>query len=134
MLALACCVLLVACASTKTSGSAQGGALYLCGCGPDCKCTTVAVKPGKCHCGKDLVAAHPLKIEEGSVLACSCGAKCTCTADASDAAKCGCGKPIRKASLNGSGLYYCGCGGSCCATVSEKPGKCKCGKELVKAD
>jgi len=132
--ALVCSVLLVSCAST-TSGSkaAKAGALYVCGCGPDCKCTTVAVKPGKRHCGKDLVAVHPLKVEDDSVLACSCGADCKCTLDASDPTKCGCGKPVRKVSLKGSGLYYCACGGGCCVTISDKPGKCKCGMDLKKA-
>ncbi|MCP5531870.1 MAG: hypothetical protein H7A48_01735 [Akkermansiaceae bacterium] len=28
---------------------------YVCDCGPDCTCTTVSDKPGKCGCGRDLV-------------------------------------------------------------------------------
>ena len=135
ILALACSVLLVACKSTNPSSTAaKSTALYLCGCGADCKCTTVAVKPGKCGCGKDLVAVHPLKMEGDQVLACPCSADCKCTLDVNDPGKCGCGKPIRKASLKGSGLYYCACGGTCCVTISDKPGKCACGKDLKKAD
>ena len=135
VLALACSLFLVSCASTTSPPKgAKAGTLYLCGCGADCKCTAVAVKPGKCGCGKDLVAVHPLKVEADSVLACSCGADCKCAPDAKDPAKCGCGKPIRKVALKGSGLYYCACGGTCCATISDKPGKCHCGKDLKKAD
>jgi hypothetical protein len=135
ILALACAVLAASCSSTTTAHrGSKGGALYLCGCGADCNCATVAVKPGKCGCGKDLVAVHPLKIEAGSVVACSCSGDCKCTLNTQDPTKCGCGKPIRKASLKGSGLYYCGCGGTCCATISDKPGKCDCGKDLKKAD
>jgi hypothetical protein len=134
MLGLACSFLLVSCTTTTPPpGGAKAGALYLCGCGADCQCTTVAVKPGKCGCGKDLVAVHPLKLEAGSVLACSCSADCTCTLDARNPATCGCGKPIRKVALKGSGLYYCACGGTCCLTISDRPGKCKCGNDLKKA-
>ena len=135
ILVLACCLSLVSCASTKTTATgAKAGALYLCGCGPDCKCETVALKPGKCGCGKDLVAVHPLKLDGDSVVACSCGAGCNCTLNAQDSTKCGCGKPIRKVSLKGSGLYHCACGGDCCVVISDKPGKCGCGKDLKKAD
>ena len=134
MLALVCSFLLVSCTSTPPPPSgAKAGALYLCGCGTDWKCVTVAVKPGKCGRGKDLVAVHPLKVEADSVLACSCGADCNCVLDANDPAKCGCGKPIRKVALKGNGLYYCACGGTCCVTISDKPGMCKCGKDLKKA-
>ena len=131
---LACSLLLVSCKSTPPPNRAKGGALYLCGCGADCKCATVTVKPGKCGCGKDLVAVHPLKVEADSVLACSCGAECKCTLDDKDAAKCGCGKPIRKVALKGSGLYYCACGGTCCVIISDMPGQCNCGKNLKRAD
>lgn len=133
MLVFACSILLISCASTTTAkSSAKAAPLYVCGCS-DCTCQTVALKPGKCTCGKDLVGVHPLKIEGDSVLACPCGADCTCVWDAKDPGNCGCGKPIRKIALKGSGLYYCACGGSCCVTLSDKPGKCKCGRDLKKA-
>jgi hypothetical protein len=33
----------------------------------------------------------------------------------------------------GDEVYVCGCGAGCpCLTMSKKPGKCKCGKDLVK--
>ena len=135
VLALACSCFLVSCTSTTPPPKgAKAGPLYLCGCGVDCKCATVAVKPGKCGCGKDLVAVHPLKVEGDSVLACSCSAGCKCALDAKDPGKCGCGKLIRKVALKGSGLHYCACGGTCYATISNKPGKCDCGKDLKKAD
>ena len=133
VLALACSLLLISCTSTTPpTNRAKAGAVYLCSCA-DCKCTTVAVKPGKCGCGKDLVAVHPLKLEADTLLACSCSADCTCAPDAKDPSKCGCGKPIRKVALKGSGLYYCGCDGTCCVTISDKPGKCHCGNDLKKA-
>jgi len=134
MLGLACSFFLVSCASTTTpSSGAKTTALYLCGCEADCQCVMVAVKPGKCGCGKDRVAVHPLKVEGGSVLVCSCGGNCTCALNANDPTKCGCGKPVRKVALKGTGLYYCACGGTCCVTISDKPGKCKCGNDLKKA-
>ena len=53
--------------------------------------------------------------------------------DAKDATKCGCGEKLKKVSLKGTGLYSCGCGPTCtCNTLSDKPGKCGCGKDLVK--
>ena len=33
----------------------------------------------------------------------------------------------------GEEVYVCGCGAACpCGTISKKPGKCSCGKDLVK--
>ena len=134
ILAVACTFFLVSCASTPASlKEAKVGVLYLCGCGADCQCVKIAVKSGKCGCGKEMVAVHPLKLEGDMVLACSCSGDCKCAFDAKDPAKCGCGKPIRKVALKGSGLYYCACGGTCCVTISDKPGMCKCGKDLKKA-
>jgi hypothetical protein len=135
VLTLACSLLLVSCTSTTPSShGAKASALYLCPCSADCSCATVAVKPGKCGCGKELVAVHPLKVEAGSVLACPCGPRCGCTLDAKDPTKCGCGKAVRKVTLKGSGLYYCACEGGCCVVISDKPGKCGCGKDLKQAD
>lgn len=134
-LVLGCSLFLTAC---KTGNpSAQGGqrdTLYVCGCGDDCKCTTVSANPGKCGCGKALQPGHVKKVEGEIALLCMCDPGCKCALDPKDPAKCGCGKPIRKLSLKGSGVYFCNCGSSCaCNTVSDKPGQCKCGMALKRA-
>lgn len=107
--------------------------LYVCNCGPECKCNTVSTKPGNCTCGEKLAPMHILKIEGDEALLCTCGKGCTCKLDPDDPAKCGCGKAVKKVSLKG--LYVCNCGSGCmCNTVSDKPGKCRCGAELRKVE
>jgi len=116
---------------TAKQAPAQGTVLYVCNCGADCKCDTVATKPGKCACGKKHVQMHVLKIENNEATLCQCGKECQCKINESDATKCGCGKPVKRVSLKG--LYVCGCGEGCtCNTISNKPGKCKCGQSLKK--
>jgi hypothetical protein len=136
LLALGCAFFLASC---KTAGSSaqsdRHDLLYVCGCGPDCKCSTVSAKPGKCGCGHALVTGHVKKVEGDVALLCLCDPGCKCALDAKDPAKCGCGKPIRKVSLKGTGIYFCNCGASCaCNTVSDKPAQCKCGMALKRAD
>lgn len=118
----------------KTAKKAAKGAenvLYVCNCGPDCKCNTVATKPGKCTCGADLAPMHILKIEGDTALVCTCGKDCTCKLDPKDPSKCGCGKDVRKVSIKDK--YVCSCPAGCeCNTVSDNPGKCKCGADLKK--
>lgn len=107
--------------------------LYVCNCGDACQCNTVATKPGKCSCGKELAAMHVLKIEKDEAILCTCGKGCSCAIDAKDPNKCGCGKPVKKVSLKG--LYVCNCGPTCtCNSISDKPGKCRCGSELKKIE
>jgi len=109
--------------------------IYTCACGPDCNCGMVSTKPGKCKCGKDMVAGHVLKVEGSEALVCTCGDKCTCKLDPNDPTKCGCGKPVKRVDLKGSGLYFCNCGGACmCNYVSDMPGECRCGMPLKKVD
>ena len=116
-------------------GMAQGSTvIYWCDCGPECKCNTVSLKPGKCGCGKEMAGGHVVFMEGNTALACTCGPTCTCKIDPQDHTKCGCGKPIKKINLEGTGLYFCNCGGSCgCNTISDKPGACKCGMQLHQA-
>ncbi len=109
--------------------------LYVCNCGPECKCNSVATAPGNCKCGKPLVAYHVVKVEGDEALLCTCGGDCKCAIDPADSSKCGCGNPVKRVSLKGSGIYFCNCGGSCfCNTVSDQPGNCKCGMPLKKVD
>ncbi len=104
---------------------------YVCNCADDCKCNTISKEPGKCTCGKDLVAMHLLAIEKDQAVFCRCGADCTCERSKDDPSKCGCGKPVKMVSLKGK--YVCQCGASCnCGAISDKPGKCGCGKDMKK--
>jgi len=87
-----------------------GDTLYVCGCGPGCACDTAKAGPGKCHCGKDLVKAKVTKVENGSV-----------TVDLGKGAT----QVIKTP-------YKCGCKDCKCNTAAFGPGKCHCGKDLVK--
>jgi hypothetical protein len=119
-------------AEAQPAADARHDQVYVCNCGPSCTCGTVAVEPGTCECGQELVQAHVVKIEGNMASLCTCGGDCTCTIDAEDPTKCGCGKDVRVVSLEGTGLYYCNCGGSCtCNFVSDEPGTCSCGMELT---
>ena len=130
--------LIAGCASMKTAGTQaeRHDVLYFCDCGPQCKCKTVSTKPGKCACGAPLRWGHVIKMEGNVAVVCQCKKGCTCTGlDPKDPSKCACGTPIRRIDLTGTGIYFCNCGGSCfCNTVSDKPGKCKCGMDLKKVD
>ena len=86
------------------------------------------------RCGHALVAGRVLKVDGTDALVCPSGAECQCAFNPADSTKCGCGKPVRKMSLEGSGLYVCACGSSCCTTISAGPGKCKCGMALKRVD
>jgi hypothetical protein len=89
-----------------------GDEIYVCSCGEACKCGTLANKEGECGCGKPLVKATVSKVEKGKVFY---------KVD---------GKEI-SAPLQGK--FMCGCGGGCnCGFVSQKAGKCGCGKDMVK--
>jgi hypothetical protein len=53
MKTIAALALLALCSCASTAVKKQ----YVCGCGSDCpKCETVSDSPGKCACGKPLVA------------------------------------------------------------------------------
>jgi hypothetical protein len=118
------------------SGMGQGSSvIYWCACGPDCKCNTVSLKPGKCSCGTEMAGGHVVFTEGNTALVCTCGPTCTCKIDPNDHTKCGCGKPIKRINLEGTGIYFCNCGGACgCNTLSDKPGACTCGMPLHQAN
>lgn len=150
VLMLACVAIIVGCGAAPTETSApvevaveetqaaepvvevRNDVVYVCGCGPECDCDTVALEPGTCTCGTELTATHLVKVEENEGLLCTCGADCSCELDAEDATKCSCGSDIRRVSFEGTGIHYCKCGGSCtCNFVSSEPGTCSCGMELI---
>ena len=85
--------MLTACkTSDATAKTVRRDAVYVCGCGPDCKCKPgVSLQPGKCGCGRDLVAAHLTRVERDVASACVCGTDCKCAVDTKDLTKCGCG-------------------------------------------
>ena len=106
--------------------------VFVCACGPDCQCNSVATEAGTCTCGTELKQTHLVKVEGHEGLLCTCDAGCTCEINAEDDTKCACGGDLRRVSFEGTGLYYCNCGGSCtCNFVSSEAGKCSCGMDLV---
>jgi len=94
----------------KFTGKA-GDTIYVCGCGAGCKCGSMANTEAKCGCGKDMVQATVTKVEKGKVFYKVGGDELSAPAQ---------------------GKYACGCGEGCnCGAISQKPGKCGCGKDLI---
>ena len=111
---------------------ARHDVVYVCNCGPQCTCNSMATAPGSCSCGEQLAWAHMVKVEGDEALLCTCAEGCTCAIDPADESKCACGNDLRRMSFKGTGLHYCNCGGSCtCNFVSSEAGKCSCGMDLV---
>ena len=119
-----------------SSEEPRNDVLYTCDCGPECKCNSMSTKPGNCACGKPMKWGHVIKTEGDEAILCTCAEGCKCSGlDPNDPAKGACGNPVKRVSLKGTGIYFCNCGGSCaCNTVSDGPGKCKCGMDLKKVD
>ncbi len=89
-----------------------GETVYVCGCGAGCDCQTISRNDGKCSCDKPLVKTTVIKIEKGKLLAAVNGAE---------------------QAFSTKAKYACGCGEGCnCGTISQKPGKCTCGKKMKK--
>lgn len=89
-----------------------GDELYVCGCGKKCDCDSMAMKPGKCTCGKPMVKGTVTKVEDGKAMI----------------------KTDKEERwFKTVGRYACACGASCdCNMISQKPGKCTCGKAMKK--
>jgi hypothetical protein len=93
-----------------------GDTVYACDCGEGCPCNTLSKKPGNCACGKEMVEAKVVKVEEGTASLQAQGWE----------------KPLVFKTV---GKYACDCGPSCdCNTISQNPGKCVCGKDLKKVE
>lgn len=90
----------------------EGSTAYVCGCGEKCGCEVASMKAGKCSCGHELQKVSVTKVKEN---------KAYYTVDG------------KERSVKTLGKYSCACGGDCCQTISQKAGKCQCGKELAKA-
>ena len=115
-------IIVLFCAAVAFAGSSGkmelkvGDEIYACNCGADCPCNTMSRMPGKCTCGKDMVKAKVMSVEEGQVML---------KADSWDS-----GRPFKT-----TGKYTCACGPDCkCDTISQNPGKCTCGKEMKKVE
>lgn len=116
-LALIVVVMIVAFGFALTAQAAKekfeakaGDVIYVCGCGAGCKCGTIAKQEGKCACGTKLVKTTVTRIENGRAFYKVDGEELS-------------------ASLTGK--YYCACDKCDCATISQKAGKCGCGKALM---
>jgi hypothetical protein len=98
---------------TKATFEAKAGdVIYVCGCGEGCDCGSLGKKEGKCDCGKKLVKTTVTKIEKDRLYYKLDGKELSA--------------PI-------TGKYACGCGDGCnCGSISQKPGKCGCGKDMIK--
>lgn len=89
-----------------------GDTIYVCSCGAGCACGSLASKEGTCGCGKALVKSTVTRVEKGKVYYKLDGKELSA--------------PVK-------GKYGCGCGEGCnCGSLSQKPGKCGCGSDMVK--
>jgi hypothetical protein len=91
-----------------------GDEVYVCNCGENCPCNTMSRNPGNCTCGNEMVKAKVLKVEPG---------KAEVKAESWDKARV----------FKTIGKYTCNCGPNCkCDTISQNPGKCTCGADMIK--
>jgi hypothetical protein len=87
-----------------------GDEVFACACGPECACQTLSRKEGSCACGKPLVKAKVKSVGDGTAVLLIGG---------------------KEQTFKTVGKYMCACGDACkCDTISQKPGKCACGKEM----
>jgi molybdopterin-binding protein len=87
-----------------------GDEVYACACGAGCPCDTLSRKDGVCSCNKPMVKAKVTKVEEG---------KATLLVNSEARA------------FKTTGKFACACPPACeCGTISQKAGKCPCGKEM----
>lgn len=92
----------------------QGDAVFVCACGEGCDCKTMSRKEGKCSCGKALGKGVITSIEGDKAMV-QLGEK--------------------EIPFTTKAKYTCDCGETCkCDTISQKPGKCSCGKEMKKVE
>lgn len=132
MVALCCFGLGIAAFSVtaeETAGTAKKAckmqSVFAC---PGCK--GMAAVAGTCtKCEKTMAEKHVLGVKDGEAMVCDCPATCTCNAAGVKDDKCGCGKPVMK--MSAKGMCVCPSG---CPKISDKAGKCPCGKELKKVE
>jgi len=92
----------------------QGETVYVCACGEGCDCKTISRKEGKCSCGNALGKGVVSSVEGDTAMIKLDGKEIAFTTKAK---------------------HTCNCGEVCnCGTISQKPGKCSCGKEMKKVE
>jgi hypothetical protein len=108
------CILLVGFSSAvpaQESGRMNvkpGDEIFVCPCGEGCDCDAMSLKPASCSCGKTMIKAKVTKVDENFVYV-----------------------DARATGFKRTGKYACACGPGCdCGTISQKPGKCSCGKDM----
>ena len=91
-----------------------GQEVYACNCGAACPCNTLSNNPGKCTCGKDMAKVKVKSVGDGTAVLLFGGEERT---------------------FKTKGKYACACGEKCpCNTISQNPGKCTCGVEMIKVN
>jgi hypothetical protein len=90
-----------------------GDEVYACNCGTDCQCNMMANKAGNCTCGKPMVKAKVVRIEGDTAYLMAEGWQ-------------------KERPFKMTGKYVCACGPDCgCGAVSQAPGKCPCGMDMM---
>ena len=100
-------------AEAEKSNLKVGESYFVCNCPTEC-CETISSKEGECGCSKPLVKATVTRIENGKAYFKAEGWQ-------------------KEKVFQTAGLYVCDCPAGCkCNAISDKPGKCGCGKEMRK--
>jgi hypothetical protein len=116
--ALALAVAFASLSAAGTKGKLDlkaGDELYVCNCGEECPCNTIARHPGKCTCGHDEVV------------------KATVTKVDGDTAYFKAEGWEKERPFKTVGKYACACKPGCnCDGISQTPGTCPCGEKMKK--
>jgi hypothetical protein len=88
-----------------------GDEIYACNCGEKCPCQTLSRHEGNCGCGQAMVKAKVKSVGEGTAV--------LVIGD-------------KERTFKTVGKYMCNCSPECkCDTISQTPGKCTCGADMV---
>jgi len=88
-----------------------GDEVFACDCGPSCPCQTLSRKEGNCACGNPLAKAKVKSVGEDTAVLVIGG---------------------KEQTFKTVGKFMCACGPECkCDTISQSPGKCACGVDMV---
>jgi len=88
-----------------------GDEVFACNCGPSCPCMTLSRKEGACACGNPLAKAKVKSVGEDTAVLIIGG---------------------KEQTFKTVGKFMCACGPECkCDTISQSPGKCACGVEMI---
>ena len=87
-----------------------GDEVYACACGAGCPCDSLSRKDSECTCNKPMVKAKVTKVEKGNATLLVNG---------------------EERAFKTVGKFACACPPACeCDAISQKAGKCPCGKEM----